>query len=161
MGSQRMSPLAWWRMKGLHLVCLCASLALAPPALALRILENLGPQPTLAGVSLSCGGIKTYVADIGDVAMAERGRLLLSQAFFELPAPVQWFVYSHECAHQRVGGNEGAADCLAVQRGREQGFLDVQALEAICAYVSPLPEDRTHLGGPQRCERIRSCFARP
>ena len=137
---------------------LVLGLGLCQPARALHILDKLGPNPTLAGTPMSCGGVNAYVAEMDDVAMAERGRLLLSPAFFTLPAAIQWFVYTHECAHQRVGGNEGAADCLAVQRGRDSGLFTPEVLQEICDYVTPLPEDRTHLAGPLRCAHIRSCF---
>ena len=148
------------RPKLLHSLAVAAlALGASPGAQALRNLDNLGPRPVLAGEPMSCGGVNTYVADISDVAMAERGRLLLSEAFFALPDAVQWFVYAHECAHQRVGGHEAAADCLAVQRGRDAGLFTPDTLQQICNYLEPLPEDRTHLGGVQRCARVRSCFA--
>jgi len=143
-------------------LCACAiASALGTPAQALQVYENLGPKPRIANVAMDCGGVNTYVADIPDIAMAERGRLLLRQDFFSLPAPIQWFVYTHECAHQTVGGNEGAADCLAVKRGRKQGLFTPEVVQQICDYVSPLPQDRTHLSGPQRCEHIQSCFDAP
>lgn len=128
---------------------------------AQQILQNLGPNPVIAGVPLMCGGASAYVAHIPDIAMAYSGALLFRPDFFSLPPYIQWYIYAHECAHQLVGGNEQAADCWAVRLGRDQGFFPPQALHQICAYTFPSPGDWTHLPGPYRCQQMLACYTAP
>lgn len=129
------------------------------PADSQIILHVLGTSPVIAEQVLSCGGAVSYVGIIPDIAMALPGALLFRPDFFSLPPFLQWFIYVHECAHQYVGNNERAADCWAIQLGRDQGFFPPQALHQICAFTFPNPGDWTHLPGPQRCAEMQMCYA--
>ncbi|MCC7642529.1 MULTISPECIES: hypothetical protein [unclassified Janthinobacterium] len=142
----------------LSLIVLAA--ILGPPVAAQVILQPMGVAPIIAGQTLTCGGAVSYVAAIPDIAMARPGVLLFRPDFFYLPPFIQWYVYTHECAHQYVGSNERAADCWAIQLGRDQGFLPPQAIHQICAFTFPNPGDWTHLPGPIRCAEMQMCYAR-
>jgi len=131
----------------------------APSAAAQAILQPMGAAPIIAGQSLTCGGAVSYVAAIPDIAMARQGILFFRPDFFTLPPFIQWYIYAHECAHQYVGNNERAADCWAIQLGRDQGFFPPQAIHQICAFTFPTPGDWTHLPGPQRCAEMQMCYA--
>lgn len=130
-----------------------------PPAAAQTLLHLMGQTPIIAGQPLVCGGAVSYVADIPDIAMAQQGLLMFRPDFFSLPAYVQWYIYAHECAHQYVGNDERAADCFAVQMGRDQGFFPPQAIQQICAFTFPTPGDWSHLPGPLRCAEMQLCYA--
>ena len=150
----------------MHAILTCLSLSalilgFATPARAQQIIQNLGPNPVIAGVPLVCGGAVSYVAYIPDIAMARPGALLFRPDYFSLPPYIQWFIYAHECAHQVVGGNEQAADCWAVKLGRNQGFFPPQAIQQICAFTFSSPGDWTHLPGPMRCQQMQMCYQTP
>jgi len=67
-------------------------------------------------------------------------------------------IYAHECAHQTVGSDEVKADCVAVQRGRLEGWLTEAGLEQVCEFMRPARQDRQHFNGVQRCGMMRQCF---
>jgi hypothetical protein len=60
--------------------------------------------------------------------------------------------------HQTVGNDEVKADCVAVQRGRKEGWLTASGLEQVCEFMRPARQDRRHFSGVQRCEFKRRCF---
>lgn len=130
-----------------------------PAGASAQVMQNLGPAPVLAGVQVGCAGIPAYVANIPDLALAQPGAILLRPDFFALPAVVQLFVYAHECAHLvAVGPDEAAADCWAVQLGRNQGWLDQGGLEIVARHSVGSPGDWTHAPGPLRVRRMWQCF---
>ena len=59
--------------------------------------------------------------------------MLNMQALKDLPRPVQWLIYYHECGHIIYGPSETSADCYAVRRARREGWLDEKVLGDICA----------------------------
>lgn len=126
-----------------------------------QIIQNLGVNPVIAGIPLSCNGAISYVAYIPDIAMAQPGVLLFHPNYFSLPADVQWFIYAHECGHQIFGGNEQAADCWAIKLGRDQGFFSPQSIHQICAFTFSSPGDWSHLPGPLRCQHMQVCYQTP
>jgi len=75
-----------------------------------------------------------------------------------LPTPVKLFVYAHECGHQFIGRDEGAADCFGVKRGRRYGWLKEEGLAQVCDFISNLKGDADHAAGPKRCEMMRRCY---
>ena len=75
-----------------------------------------------------------------------------------LPTPVKLFVYAHECGHQFIGRDEGAADCFGVKRGRRYGWLKEEGLAQVCNFISNLKGDADHAAGPKRCEMMRRCY---
>ncbi len=75
-----------------------------------------------------------------------------------LPTPVKLFVYAHECGHQFIGRDEGAADCFGVKRGRRYGWLKAEGLAQVCDFISRLKGDADHAAGPKRCNEMRMCY---
>jgi hypothetical protein len=87
------------------------------------------------------------------------GYLILNpERMKDLPTPVKLFVYAHECGHQFIGRNEGAADCFGVKRGRRYGWLAEEGLAQVCDFISGLKGDADHAAGPKRCNKMRMCY---
>jgi hypothetical protein len=82
------------------------------------------------------------------------------QALKELPRPVQWLIYYHECGHILYGPNEAAADCYSVRRARREGWLSKEGLEDICAVFNIAGHGPVHPDPDVRCEQLRQCFAK-
>lgn len=118
-------------------------------------------QLTLGGRSMQCGAAKTvmdgnlrdYGAAIGDFIVLNPGRLSGAS-----PVAQQW-VYGHECGHLNGHADEEDADCFSVQKGRDEGWLDVEGLEGVCTFVAKVPPDHAHARGAGRCMAMRRCFA--
>lgn len=123
--------------------------------------RNLGPNPVIGGVPVSCFGATTIVAPVNDIAKALPGQIILNPVLFNYPPVIQVFVYAHECAHQVVGGNEQAADCWAVRVMRNQGLLPPQYTSAIARMFANSPGDWTHAPGPQRVQQMAYCYNTP
>lgn len=112
------------------------------------------------GRRMSCGQSAT-VLDTGyrDFGGALPGFLILNPNLFAgLATPVKLWIYSHECAHQSVGKDEGKADCAAVQRGRREGWLNEAGLAQVCDFMQPARADSSHFSGAQRCALMQQCF---
>lgn len=125
---------------------------------------ELGPNPTIGGIAVSCMGISTWLDDgINDIAVAVPGAIVLNPALGNWPPVVQVFVYAHECAHHipAIGSNENAADCWAIKLGRNQGWINYQGLSLIQAYFQNNQGDWTHLPGPFRIMQMQACFNTP
>jgi hypothetical protein len=86
--------------------------------------------------------------------------MLNMQALKELPRPVQWLIYYHECGHILFGPSETAADCYAVRRARREGWLSKQALEDICAVFNIAGHGPMHPDPEARCDQLRQCFVK-
>jgi hypothetical protein len=114
------------------------------------------------GQSFACGRFPTILnAKLDDYGAAYFGFVLLNPARFEtLPLILKRYAYAHECGHQYVGYDEGEADCFAIRRGRAEGWLDAQGMDAICDFISRSKGDAAHALGLRRCEMMRRCFAR-
>lgn len=140
------------RMKSMAATAVLACVASTASAM------NLGPNPVIAGVPVSCMGAITVVQPIPDIAMAQPGVILLHPMLFQWPAPMQLFMYAHECAHQLYGGNEQVADCWAAQTGKQQGWFSYQDLVYVLQAFGASPGDQTHLPGPLRVQHILACY---
>lgn len=110
---------------------------------------------------MTCGKRPTVLdSSFGDYGGAYPGFLILNmKRMNQLPSTVQWWIFSHECAHQFRGPSERIADCFAVQRGRRQGWLNEKGLKQICEFIRPAKADGVHDSGPERCKSMRMCFA--
>lgn len=129
------------------------------------VIEVLGANPVIGGAPVMCRGIIAFVALIpDDMAKSFPGMPGMPPALYFrpemriLPPMVQLFMYAHECAHQFVGLNETAADCMAVKMGHDQGFLTPAGLNQVCASLISSPGDWTHAPGQQRCFQMQSCY---
>ena len=125
---------------------------------------KLIPAGTLSydGQPFECGRFPTVLnAGLDDYGAAYFGFIILNPKRFEqMPLTLKRYAYAHECGHQYVGYDEGEADCYAVRRGRAEGWLDVAAMDEICAFISRSKGDGVHALGTRRCAMMRQCFAR-
>lgn len=112
------------------------------------------------GRRMTCGQSPTVLdADLDDFGVTLAGIIVLNpQLFAGLATPVKLWIFSHECAHQTVGADEVKADCVAVQRGRREGWLTESGLDQVCAFMRPARGDHTHFTGTQRCALMQQCF---
>jgi hypothetical protein len=114
----------------------------------------------VAGRRLSCGATATLLRDFEGFAVSSTVIMLNMQALKDLPRPVQWLIYYHECGHILYGPSETAADCYAVRRARREGWLDEKALDEICAVFNIAGHGPVHPDPEQRCNDLRQCFAK-
>src|SRR5882724_2196005 len=119
-----------------------------PEAYAADNEATLAPagQIEIDGRRMTCGSFPTLLdTHYSDFGGAYRGFIVLNpRRFGELPTPVKLWIYSHECAHQTVGQDEVKADCVAVQRGRKEGWLNATGLAQVCEFMRPARADRSH-----------------
>lgn len=114
----------------------------------------------IAGRKLSCGTTATLVRDFEGFAVSSTVIMLNMQAMKDLPRPVQWLIYYHECGHILYGPSETAADCYAVRRARREGWLDQKALDDVCAVFNIAGHGPLHPDPEARCNQLRQCFAK-
>jgi hypothetical protein len=146
-------------------VTLCLALAASSfqqdGAVALEQGKLVAPgRLVVAGRKLSCGGTATLLRDFEGFAVSSTVIMLNMQALKDLPRPVQWLIYYHECGHILYGPSETAADCYAVRRARRQGWLSEAVLDEICAVFNIAGHGPMHPDPEARCERLRQCFAK-
>jgi hypothetical protein len=114
----------------------------------------------IAGRRLSCGATATLIRDFEGFAVSSTVIMLNMQALKDLPRPVQWLIYYHECGHILFGPSETAADCYAVRRARREGWLSRAALDEICAVFNIAGHGPVHPDPEARCEQLRQCFVK-
>jgi len=114
----------------------------------------------IAGRRLSCGATATLVRDFEGFAVSSTVIMLNMQAMKDLPRPVQWLIYYHECGHILYGPSENAADCYAVRRARREGWLNQKALDDVCAVFNIAGHGPLHPDPEARCNQLRQCFAK-
>ena len=114
----------------------------------------------IAGRRLSCGVTATLVRDFEGFAVSSTVIMLNMQAMKDLPRPVQWLIYYHECGHILYGPSETAADCYAVRRARREGWLNQKALDDVCAVFNIAGHGPLHPDPEARCNQLRQCFAK-
>ena len=148
-------------MVGLALCLALASANLEENAAAIEQNKLVAPgRLVVAGRRLSCGTTATLLRDFEGFAVSSTVIILNMQALKDLPRPVQWLIYYHECGHILFGPSETAADCYAVRRARREGWLSKQALEDICAVFNIAGHGPLHPDPEQRCEQLRQCFVK-
>ena len=141
------------------LVLLAASLEEGAGALEQGKLVAPG-RLVVAGRRLSCGATSTLIRDFEGFAVSSTVIMLNMQALKDLPRPVQWLIYYHECGHILYGPSETAADCYAIRRARREGWLSKQSLEDICAVFNIAGHGPIHPDPEARCDQLRQCFAK-
>jgi len=114
----------------------------------------------IANRRLSCGATATLVRDFEGFAVSSTVIMLNMQAMKDLPRPVQWLIYYHECGHILYGPSETAADCYAVRRARREGWLNQKALDDVCAVFNIAGHGPLHPDPEARCNQLRQCFAK-
>lgn len=135
--------------------------ALAGEVRAQEIVSDLGTLPAVGGTQVFCGGARTYVARMNELATSYPGMILVSRQLFTLPPLVQRYVYAHECSHLMLGSNEAAVDCHTVRLGRDQGWLSPQDLSTVTRYLASSPGIWSHAPNSQREQRMWRCMAQP
>jgi len=146
---------------GLALCLALASANLEENAAALEQSKLVVPgRLVVAGRRLSCGATATLLRDFEGFAVSSTIIILNMQALKDLPRPVQWLIYYHECGHILFGPSETAADCYAVRGARREGWLSKQALDDICAVFNIAGHGPLHPDPEQRCEQLRQCFVK-
>ncbi len=110
---------------------------------------------------MACGAAPTILDEyFDDFGGAYHGFIVLNPKLIAgLFTPVKLWIFSHECAHQTIGTDELKADCVAVRRGRREGWLTSTGLAEVCDFMRPARADRKHFGGQQRCALMKRCFA--
>ncbi len=113
------------------------------------------------GTRMICGKRSTvYDPTLDDFGGAFNGFIILNPRLLKrLPRQVKLWVYSHECAHQFRGADEATADCFAIKRGVRRGWLKRTGMNQICKFIWSAPASNMHPPGPERCERMKRCFA--
>ena len=120
----------------LVLALVLAAAAILPEEQASALDQGKLVQPgrlVVAGRRLTCGPTATLLRDFEGFAVSSTVIMLNMQALKDLPRPVQWLIYYHECGHILYGPSETSADCYAVRRARREGWLDEKVLGDICA----------------------------
>ena len=114
----------------------------------------------IGGMKLSCRAAKVVVSDaVPGPGFAVQGMIMFGPKFLRAYPPlVQRLVFLHECGHQYVGTDEGAADCWAVQSGKRQGWLKPAGLAQACKALWHTQSDGVHLAGPERCQALQQCY---
>ncbi len=114
----------------------------------------------LDGHRIGCGNWATILdPNLNDYAASYPQFVILNMPYVaKVPTAVKLWIYSHECAHLFGEPDENKADCIAVRRGRAEGWLTPQGFEQVCAFISAGRADALHLGGSDRCTRMRACW---
>lgn len=117
----------------------------------------------LGSQSYRCGSVRTVL----DRTLPMEGAAVIGDGLYlnpglmqRHPEAVRIFIYHHECAHHRGEETELGADCWAVDRGVQGGWLDRTGLAAVCRSFANEPESDTHPSGQRRCRNLDRCFAR-
>lgn len=145
-------------------VMLCCAAAAGPALAAGPARINADGSMDIAGYRVQCANVRTRLDrrlnNLGAASPEER-LLLINPVMLAAETPiVQLFVYHHECGHHRVGASEIGADCWAVERGVEDGWLDRRGLKAVCNSFGGTPETATHPSARKRCAALDQCFAK-
>ena len=114
------------------------------------------------GTRMICGRRPTVMdSKFSDFGGAFDGFIILNPRLLKrLPRQVKKWIYSHECAHQFRGHDEATADCFAVKRGRNRGWLKPSGMKQICKFIWNAPATQMHPPGPERCKMMRACYKR-
>lgn len=115
---------------------------------------------TLGGMKLHCHAAEVVVSNaVPGPGFAVPGLIMFGPRYLKAYPPlVQRLIFLHECGHQYVGTDEGAADCYAVEAGKRQGWLTQAGLSQACKAIWHTAADGAHLAGPERCAALQQCF---
>jgi len=117
-------------------------------------------QLVLGGHRMSCGSWATiFDPSLNDYAASYPQFIILNMQYVATaPTAVKLWIYTHECGHLLGGPDENNADCFAVRRGRNDGWLGLRALDEICTFISSARADSAHSDGLERCNLMRKCY---
>ena len=148
-------------------VALCAALILCSASADTQEVQPVVLQADgtikISGRALKCGTVRNLLDErLPNLGISvPGGRLLvLNPALLaRQPEIVRLFVFHHECGHQYVGASELDADCWAVRRGVQGGWLSKTGLLQVCTSFRGVPPTPTHPSGVLRCRNLERCFA--
>jgi hypothetical protein len=117
----------------------------------------------IAGRTLRCGKVRNaldaQLPNLG-ISVPDRRLLVVNPLLLaRQPETVRLFVFHHECGHHNVGASELNADCWAVRRGVQEGWLNNAGLVQVCNSFHGAPATATHPSGARRCSNLDRCFA--
>jgi hypothetical protein len=118
-------------------------------------------QLVLDGHRMTCGNLATVLdPNLNDYAAAPYPQFVILNMplVAKVPTAVKLWIYSHECGHQVSGPDENKADCYAVRRGRAEGWLNPQGVDAVCSFISVARPDTYHVSGADRCALMHECY---
>lgn len=117
-------------------------------------------QMSIDGHRLSCGKWATVLdPNLNDYAASYPQFVILNMAYVtKETTPVKLWIYNHECGHLFGGPDENKADCFAVRRGRDAGWLTPKGLDQVCTFISAGRADALHASGADRCALLRQCY---
>lgn len=118
-------------------------------------------QLVLDGHRMICGNHATVLdPNLNDYAAAPYPQFIILNMplVARVPTPVKLWIYSHECGHLFGGPDENKADCYAIRRGRNEGWLNAAGLELVCQFINAARPDALHASGPDRCNLMRECY---
>jgi hypothetical protein len=141
------------------LLCLAiATGARAAPPVALQADGSL----QIAGRSLKCGSVRNALdarlPNLGISVPASKLLVINPALLARQSTTVRLFVFHHECGHHHVGASELNADCWAVHRGVEDGWLSRTGLVEVCKSFGGAPATSTHPSGARRCSNLDRCY---
>jgi hypothetical protein len=132
--------------------------ARAAPPVALQADGSL----QIAGRSLKCGSVRNaldaHLPNLGISVPASKLLVINPALLARQSTTVRLFVFHHECGHHHVGASELNADCGAVHRGGEDGWLTRAGLVEVCKSFGGAPATSTHPSGVRRCSNLDRCY---
>jgi hypothetical protein len=144
------------------LLSCCATLGMSARASPPVTLQADGSLQ-IDGRTLRCGNVRNALdrrlPNLGVSVPATRLLIVNPTLLARESKTVRVFVFNHECGHHHVGASELRADCWAVQRGVEEGWLDKVGLAQVCGSFGDAPATPTHPSGARRCSNLDRCFA--
>lgn len=114
----------------------------------------------VAGHRMNCHAASVVSSNsVPGPGFALSGVIILGPKHLKRYPPItQRLIFLHECAHQYVGMDEGAADCWAVRIAKRQGWLTLAGVKSTCRALWHTGGDQYHLAGPERCAALVQCF---
>jgi hypothetical protein len=150
-----------WFGGALSALALCCAIDETRAAEQVRLRADGSIQ--MSGRSLKCGTVRNVLdarlPNLG-ISVPGNGLLVINPVLIaRYPAIVRLFVFHHECGHHHVGASELDADCWAVRRGVQGGWLSRAGLQQVCNSFRGEPTTLTHPSGNARCSNLDRCFA--
>jgi len=152
-----------WRRAAYLFALLCTAAAFGIAQAAPPVTLQADGTLQIDGRSLRCGNVRNALdrrlPNLGISVPASRLLVINPSLLARESKTVRLFVFNHECGHHHVGASELNADCWAVHRGVQEGWLDKTGLGEVCRSFGGAPPTPTHPSGARRCTNLDRCFA--
>jgi hypothetical protein len=154
---------SWRRTARYAVVALCCGVGGTFAGAAPPVSLQADGSVRIAGRALKCGKVRNVLdarlPNLGISVPDNRLLVVNPMLLAREPETVRLFVFHHECGHHHVGASELNADCWAVRRGVEEGWLTQAGLQQVCRSFADAPATATHPSGARRCSNLDRCFA--